>query len=455
MTIPVTPTATTTYTLSGVVTGLLGCKTSATGATTVTVHELPQAVISGNPVICLNEIAPIQIQFTGTAPFNYSYQNNVTGQINNGTTSQNPLTINLSPTTTTSYNLTAISDKNCPGTQISGLANITVNPLPQPVITGVNQVCEGTPSVLSTTLPYQSYQWSNATTGSTTAVTTTGTYTVEVTDINGCKKLSPPFAFIAHPYPVVNFTNDTSKTCQVPRVNYFNQSLYQPGATFQWSLGENAVSNEVNPSHVYSQPGTYNVQLIVTNPFGCKDSIEKQVEVIFYPLPVAQFTANPMVTNIFNGPVSFTDQSAYAVSWKWVFGEGDTLYDQNVTHYFPEIGEFPVKLMIENISGCKDETQQTIVINPFWLPNAFTPNGDGRNEVFFDPGFAMDYSGFNLRIFNRWGQMLFQSDSPSKPWDGSNGKGDLAPQGTYVYTLSVTNKGGKRHDFNGTITLLR
>ncbi|HRS07680.1 MAG TPA: PKD domain-containing protein [Bacteroidia bacterium] len=455
VTIPVTPTATTTYTLSGVVTGLLGCKTSATGSTTVTVHELPQAVISGNPVICLNEIAPIQIQFTGTAPFNYSYQNNVTGQINNGTTSQNPLTINLSPTTTTSYNLTAISDKNCPGTQISGLANITVNPLPQPVITGVNAVCEGTPSVLSTTLPYTSYQWSNTGTGSTTTVTATGNYTVQVTDNNGCKNTSPSFAFIAHPYPVVNFTNDTSKTCQVPRVNYFNQSLYQPGATFSWILGDNATSNEVNPSHIYSQPGTYNVQLVVTNPFGCKDSIEKPVEVIFYPLPVAQFTANPMVTNIFNGPVSFTDQSAYAVSWKWVFGEGDTLYDQNVTHYFPEIGEFPVKLMVENISGCKDETQQTIVINPFWLPNAFTPNGDGRNEVFFDPGFAMEYSGFNLRVFNRWGQMLFQSDSPSKPWDGTNGKGEIAPQGTYVYTLSVTNKGGKRHDFNGTITLLR
>jgi gliding motility-associated-like protein len=455
ITIPVTPTNTTTYTLSGVVTGLLGCKTNAVGNTTVTVHPLPQAVISGNPVICRNDNAQIQIQFTGQAPFNYAYLNNVTNQTVNGTTSQNPLVLSLSPANTTTYSMVSITDANCPGTQISGLATVTVNQLPQPVITGVSQVCDGTPSVLSTTLPYQSYQWSNASSGSTTTVTTTGNYTVQVTDINGCKNTSPAFAFIAHPIPVVMFTNDTSKTCEIPKINYFNQSLYQPGATFQWSLGDNAYSNEVNPSHVYSQPGTYNVKLIVTNPFGCKDSLEKPVNVIFYPLPVARFKADPMVTNIFNGPVNFIDQSDNPVSWKWVFGEGDTLYEQNVSYSFPEIGEYVVKLMIENISGCKDETQQTIVVNPFWLPNAFTPNGDGRNEVFFDPGFSMDFTGFNMRIFNRWGQLLFQSDTPSKPWDGSDGKGNLAPQGTYVYSLSVTNRGGKRHDYNGTITLLR
>lgn len=138
-----------------------------------------------------------------------------------------------------------------------------------------------------------------------------------------------------------------------------------------------------------------------------------------------------------------------------MFGLGDTLFEQNVSHYFSDVGEFKVKLIVENISGCVDSTEQTIVVNPFWLPNAFTPNSDGRNEVFFDPGFNMDYSGFKLRIFNRWGEMLYQTDSPGKPWDGSDGHGGIAPQVTYVYSLVVTTKSGKRHDYNGTVTLLR
>lgn len=455
VTIPVTPATTTTYSLSGVVTGLYGCKTNATGSTTVAVHDLPQAVISGSPVICLNETAQIQLQFTGEAPFTYTYLDNVTGQSTTATTSQNPLLLGLSPTTTSTYSLTSINDKNCPGTQMSGMATITVNPLPQPVITGVSAVCEGANSVLSTTLPYTSYLWSNNSSASTLTVNQTGNYTVEVTDANGCKKTSPAFAFIAHPYPVVSFTNDTSRTCEITNIHFFSQTISQPGATFQWSVGDSVFSNMVNPSLVFSVPGTYPIKLVVANPFGCTDSLIKNVPVFFYPLPVAKFKADPMMTNIYSGPVQFTDESDYAVNWKWVFGLGDTLFEQNVSHYFSDIGEFPVKLIVENISGCVDSAEQTIVVNPFWLPNAFTPNNDGRNEVFFDPGFNMDYSGFKLRIFNRWGQMLYQSDSPSSPWDGSDGRGGLAPQGTYVYSLSVTTKGGKRHDYNGTVTLLR
>lgn len=455
VTIPVTPTGTTTYSLSGLVTGLYGCKTNATGNTTIIVHDLPQAVISGSPVICLNQTAQIQLQFTGEAPFTYTYLNNATGQSTTATTSQNPLLLSLSPAATSTYSLTAISDNNCPGTQMSGMATITVNPLPQPVITGVSAVCEGATSVLSTTLPYTSYLWSDNSAASTLTVSQTGNYTVQVTDANGCTNTSPAFAFIAHPYPVVSFTNDTSKSCEVTNIHFINQSTYMPGATFQWSVGDSVFSHMLSPSLVFAVPGTYQIKLVVTNPFGCTDSLMKDVDVFFYPLPVAKFKADPMMTNIYSGPVLFTDESDYAVSWQWVFGLGDTLFEQNVSHYFSDVGEFKVKLIVENISGCVDSTEQTIVVNPFWLPNAFTPNSDGRNEVFFDPGFNMDYSGFKLRIFNRWGQMLYQTDSPGKPWDGSDGHGGIAPQGTYVYSLVVTTKSGKRHDYNGTVTLLR
>src|SRR5690606_14533823 len=148
-------------------------------------HDLPQAVISGSPVICLNQTAQIQLQFTGEAPFTYTYLNNATGQSTTATTSQNPLLLSLSPAATSTYSLTAISDNNCPGTQMSGMATITVNPLPQPVITAVSAVCEGATSVLSTTLPYTSCLWSDNSAASTLTVSQTGNYTVQVTDANG------------------------------------------------------------------------------------------------------------------------------------------------------------------------------------------------------------------------------------------------------------------------------
>ncbi len=453
--IPVTPTQNTTYSLTGNVVALYGCKTTATGSTAIVVHDLPQAVISGSPAICLNQQTSITINFTGTPPFSYTYLNNVTNQSVSGSTSLNPLPLTVNPTVSTSYSVTAVQDNFCVGTQTTGLAQVTVNPLPVPVITGVASVCDGQTSVLSTTIPYAGYQWSTNASGSTITVSQTGNYTVSVTDANGCKNSSPSFTFTAHPVPVAEFTNDTSKTCEIPKINFTNLSTYQIGATFQWQLGENTASNEINPSHIYTAPGTFNISLIVTNPFGCADTVDRDVDIRFYPLPVAAFKANPEVTNIFSGPINFIDESQYAVSWKWIFAEGDTSNEQNVAHYFPEIGEYMVKLIVKNVSGCVSETLQQVVVNPFYLPSAFTPNGDGRNEVFFEPGFAMDYSGFNLRIFNRWGQLFYQTNTYTNPWDGSDGKGSPAAQGVYVYSLSITGKNGKQHKYNGTITLLR
>lgn len=451
----VNPTQPTTYNLAGNVTGLYGCKATATGSANIMVRALPTATISGTPVICRNDIAPITLTFTGTPPFNYTYLNNVTNQSITGSTSLNPLTLNLSPAATSNYTVTNVHDNYCLGTQLNGNAVITVNQLPSPVITGDDKICKGESSVLSTTIPYSGYVWSNTQTSSTISATTSGNYSVSVTDANGCKKASPLFALLVNEVPTVDFTNDTSKTCEIPNIHFTNLSTYDAGSTFAWSLGDNATSAEQNPSHIYTQPGNYPIELIVTTPAGCADTVDRNVDIIFYPLPVAAFKADPQTTNIFSGPISFTDLSQNAVKWTWLFSDLDSSSEKNTSYTFPDIGEYVVKLIVENISGCVSETHQEVVVNPFYLPSGFTPNGDGKNEVFFNPGFTMDYTGFNLRIFNKWGQMFYQADTYTNPWDGSDGKGKPAPQGVYVYSLSITNKSGKQHQYNGTITLLR
>jgi gliding motility-associated-like protein len=381
--------------------------------------------------------------------------NSVTNQSISGSTSLNPLTLNVSPTATSTYTVTTVHDKYCVGTQLNGSAQVTVNPLPVPVIAGDNQICDGETSVLTTTLPYSSYVWSNTQTSASIGATITGNYSVLVTDANGCKKTSPSFAVTVNNVPIADFTNDTSKTCEIPKINFTNLSTYDAGSTFLWNLGENTIATEENPSHVYVQPGNFPIELIVTTPAGCADTVGRNVDIRFYPLPVAQFKADPSTTNIYSGPISFIDQSQYAVKWHWQFADLDSTSEQNVMFTFPDIGDYIVKLTVENVSGCLSETEQQIVVNPFYLPSGFTPNGDGKNEVFFNPGFSMDYQGFNLRIFNKWGQMFYQTNTYANPWDGLDNKGKPAPQGVYVYSLNITSKSGKEHQYNGTITLLR
>jgi len=96
-----------------------------------------------------------------------------------------------------------------------------------------------------------------------------------------------------------------------------------------------------------------------------------------------------------------------------------------------------------------------IVINPFYIPKAFTPNTDGINDYFFDAGYVLDVQNYKLAIFNRWGQKVYESDSFREFWNGTNSDGSPSPEGVYVYTIEVVTKGGKKHKFNGTVSLIR
>jgi gliding motility-associated-like protein len=153
--------------------------------------------------------------------------------------------------------------------------------------------------------------------------------------------------------------------------------------------------------------------------------------------------------------VAFTDESDYAVTWTWEFGDSDKSNQQNPIHYFNDIGEYRVKLTVTNIAGCVDEKIQEIVVNPFYIPNAFTPNDDGTNDAFFEAGYVLDVQSYHMSIFNRWGQVVYEADNYNKFWSGYDKDGNKAPEGVYVYSIDVVTKGGKKHNFNGTVTLIR
>ncbi|HMT29392.1 MAG TPA: PKD domain-containing protein, partial [Bacteroidia bacterium] len=449
--ISVSPTVSTSYNVLTI--SDAKCTGSVSGVANVTVNQIPTATLTGTSSICFGQNSTLNINFTGVAPFSYTYSNG-SNNIGPFTATSTSVNIPVSPGTTTSYSLVTINDANCPGT-IAGNATVTVNPLPEPVITGDFEICDGETSTLNATPGYVTYTWSNGSTTPSIDVTQSGILNVSVIDINGCAGTSPAINFIVNQTPVISFTNDTSLTCEIPEINFTNNSSFPAGSQFNWDFGDNTSSNLSNPSHIFNTPGNYPITLTIVTPAGCTSTQTQAVDILFFPLPEAKFEPNPTVTNVFNAKVLFQDQSQNAVTWLWNFNDGALSAEQNPSHYFNEIGQYLVKLIVTNVAGCVDEYVQEVIVNPFYIPNAFTPNADGINDYFYDAGYVLDVQSYHMNIFNRWGQKVFGNDDYTKFWNGYDLDGNKASEGVYVYTIDVVTRGGKKHHFEGTVSLIR
>ncbi|HRB38249.1 MAG TPA: PKD domain-containing protein, partial [Bacteroidia bacterium] len=310
------------------VTDVNGCSgTSAPFA--LTINQLPTAIISGSTAICIGQSTSLQIQFTGTAPYSYRYSDgtSVSAILN---TNNSAAQILVTPGTTTDYTLTQINDANCTG-NVSGVARVVVNPLPQPVISGSAGECDGITATL-TTGNFAAYLWSTGATSQSIAVNSSGSYVCTVTSTAGCKA-SAIHNFEAYPVPVVSFTNDSSLTCELPIINFTNTSQYQLGSVFEWNI-DNTIYNSLNATHQFSGSGSYTVSLTITSPKNCVGEAIRNVNITVFPLPQASFTIAPDQAPLFNSEVAFGDASANAVSWLWDFGDGDTSTLQNVSHFY-------------------------------------------------------------------------------------------------------------------------
>jgi len=202
----------------------------------------------------------------------------------------------------------------------------------------------------------------------------------------------------------------------------------------------------------------YDVTLTVTSNQNCSTTLTRSDFITVNPNPVAEFAANPVWTQIISPEVTFTDLSSGApVSWDWHFGLDYGSSEQNPVFSFPDTGTYTVTLVITNQFGCTDRVQHTVVIAPYftlYIPNAFTPDDNGVNDIFMPKG--MYLRNYQLRIFSRWGNQVFESFDPLIGWNGKvrNTELEIKPD-VYVYSIQVIDDHNRVQDFKGTVTLVR
>jgi gliding motility-associated-like protein len=189
------------------------------------------------------------------------------------------------------------------------------------------------------------------------------------------------------------------------------------------------------------------------------------------PGPNAYFIYNPKVLNILDGPVYFQDQSTGTViNWQWSLGDGDTTSGTPFWHQYHAIGSYPVIEVVTDTNGCKDTIVDTVIVKDiftFYIPNAFTPNNDSKNDLFSPKGSNVDPNNFNEYIYDRWGNLIFHTNEwdlttpPSgqaKGWNGTvNNSGGVknVVMDVYVYKIILREfNNGPEHEYIGSITLV-
>jgi len=285
---------------------------------------------------------------------------------------------------------------------------------------------------------------------------TPGTHDVKlvVTD-NGCVSDTFSAPIEVFPMPVADFLVDTNQGCEPFGVQFLDLSdnagspLY-----YNWNLGNGATSESALPSLTYME-GTYNISLQVTTTKGCSHSRTRNSYITAHPKPTAYFSLNAHVFDIFAPKAVATNRASGVTGSLFIFEPYTEINGMVASFEYPDTGTFTVTQIVSTQFGCLDTLSTTLKVNPaftLYIPEAFTPNNDGLNEVWKPEGESID--NYHLRIFNRWNQQIFESNEIGYGWDGSF-MGTQVPQGVYTYRIRVYDVLGEPHNYFGKFTLQR
>ena len=284
----------------------------------------------------------------------------------------------------------------------------------------------------------------------------TGHFPVQLTVSNhGCVETYEDTLHV-FPVPVPEFHIVADTGCQPFSVTFFDSSFAWTPIDYLWNFGDGSTSTEAIPTHVYSLIGTYDVSLTITTDSGCifTTTIQNPDMITVNPSPTADFWVAPPEVSILNPYIEYGDLSSEFFQEVFL-GDGEYRTTRNFEYSYNDTGHFAVTQVVHNEFGCTDTLSKIVWVKPEYLvyvPNAFTPDGDGRNEIFMPH--IQGVLDYNLEIYNRWGQLIFNTQDRLDGWDGTF-KGEASPIGVYIWQITANTVDGIEAVENGTVSLVR
>lgn len=295
---------------------------------------------------------------------------------------------------------------------------------------------------------------------------TWGTYDITlIVSSPFCADTTTQTVVILPPDPVAGFIG-SGEGCAPLTVAFTDTSEY--AVSWLWNFGDGNTSTLQHPIHTYTIPGTYTISLIVTGPGGSTDQALHIDSAIVHENAIAYFVVNPATVYVPTQPTQLYNFSQFSDTYYWDFGDGTNSTDFEPAHQYYNEGSYDIMLIANNQWNCPDTfivTNAVIGIagGEIIYPNAFTPSPDGPNGGVYDPWaynndvFFPVYQGvdeYHMMIFNRWGELIFESFDPQIGWDGYY-RGELCQQDVYVWKVNATFTNGDEFTKAGDLHLIR
>lgn len=436
----------------------------------ITINE-PQ-IVSVNPpsvssvTICIGQSTTLSALATGgNGGYSYTWNDGI-----------NPAVISLLPVTVTPltspvhYTVTATDVTGCTSNNQQVITVFLHSPLTMnPIVPAPGKICETKNIVVNVSGQGGDnsliYSWT-PTTGVTLLNTegssvrlspsTSTVYTVTVND--GCTTPTDfaTYSLTVNPIPTLSITPASISGC-APLPVQFTGSSSPAAATCNWNFGGNGSSTSCNTFSNFAIAGNYSVTYSVVDINGCENS--KTASVSVFPVPEAMFVASPQPTTIIDPVITFTDiTQANIASHTWIFNDsiGTNSILEVASYTYEKAGVYPVTLAVETNNGCVDTVTQNVYIDEdfvIYIPNSFTPDGDGLNEEFVAVGNGI--TELEMTIYDRWGGTVFMSGEIGKGWNGKDKSDKRVEKGIYIYKMIVTNFKGEKKLVSGHVTLVR
>ena len=437
-----------------------GCSSPSTSIIITELNaSFPTALLSGGGTFCQGQnVTPVTVNFTGAGPWTLSYQINGVNQTPISTSNS---TFNLGQNAG-NYVLTSLVDLNCTNT-VNDTTLIVINPVPVINVSPIT-LCFGSTGILTSAvnLTGGTYLWSpngETTASINVAPIATSSYSVVYT-LNNCPSLTDTATVVVNPLPITSFSADTLNGCAPLTVNFTGTSNGDPNSCL-WNLSNGQTLSGCNPNYTFNQPGCYDVTF-TSSLNGCSSSVNASQYICIENNPIALFTANPNMISPDNSTVHFFNLSSGATSYQWNFGDDESSIEVSPSHvYDVNEGDYSVTLLATSPLGCTSEYTLTIIYEEdlvFYVPNSFTPDGDQFNQVFV-PIFssAVDQSSYHLSIFDRWGELIFESFDLHVGWDGTYKVNQgMVQDGMYIWKIDFKlKKNDDRRLVTGHVNVLK